>query len=176
MAAAAVAGTLLAGLASASPALAEQGDTQLCSPSTNGCAMVNGVGVLPALNVGQNAEEFLTNSGGGVDTWTIVSGSLPPGMSLSPYPKAGTEAIIGTPDQQGTFTFTVDNAPFADPSALLSQGTYSSTINPPLPLTITSTSPLPAVSAVARYAENVLPAARGPHPRPGGRAALGDAR
>jgi hypothetical protein len=50
---------LLSGLAAASPALAVAGDTQLCSPSTNGGTMVNGLCVLPALNVGQNAEEFL---------------------------------------------------------------------------------------------------------------------
>ena len=55
MAAVVVAGTLLAGLAAASPALAVAGDTQLCSPGTNGGTMVNGVCVLPALNVGQNA-------------------------------------------------------------------------------------------------------------------------
>ena len=48
MAAAAVAGTLLGGLVAASPALAAQGDSQLCSPSTNGGTMVNGVCVLPA--------------------------------------------------------------------------------------------------------------------------------
>jgi len=43
MAAVAVAGTVLAGLAAASPALAVTGDIQLCSPSTNGGTMVNGV-------------------------------------------------------------------------------------------------------------------------------------
>jgi hypothetical protein len=45
-----VAGRLLAGLAAAGPALAVQGDTQLCPPSTNGGTMVNGVCVLPALS------------------------------------------------------------------------------------------------------------------------------
>ena len=79
MAAVVVAGTLLAGLAAASPALAVTGDTQLCSPGTNGGTLVSGVCELPALNVGQNAEEFLMNSGGSTDTWTIVSGSIPPG-------------------------------------------------------------------------------------------------
>ena len=42
MAAVAVAGTLLAVFAAAGPALEVQGDTQLCSPSTNGGTMVNG--------------------------------------------------------------------------------------------------------------------------------------
>ena len=131
-----VAGTLLAGLAAASPALAVQGDTQLCSPSTNGGTMVNGVCVLPALNVGQNAEEFLMNSGGGVDTWTIVSGSIPPGMQMPATYGAGATIVAGTPTQQGTFTFTVDNVPFDQPGAPPSQGTYSITVNPPLPLKV----------------------------------------
>src|SRR5215831_4432963 len=95
MAAVVVAGTLLARLAAASPALAVTGDTQLCSPSTNGGTMVNGVCVLPALNVGQNAEEFLMNSGGSTDTWTIVSGSIPPGMSMYATYGAGSTIIFG---------------------------------------------------------------------------------
>jgi len=136
MAAVVVAGTLLVGLAAASPALAVAGDTQLCSPGTNGGTLVNGVCVLPALSVGQNAEEFLMNSGGGVDTWTIVSGAIPPGMQMYATYGAGATIIFGTPTQQGTFTFTVDNVPFNQPGAPPSQGTYSITVNPPLPLQV----------------------------------------
>jgi|SRR6516225_1659238 hypothetical protein len=44
--------SLCTDLAAASPALAVAGDTQVCSAS-NGGTMVNGVCVLPALNVGQ---------------------------------------------------------------------------------------------------------------------------
>ena len=136
MAAVVVAGTLLAGLAAASPALAVAGDTQLCSPGTNGGTLVNGVCVLPALSVGQNAEEFLMNSGGGVDTWTIVSGAIPLGMQMYATYGAGATIIFGTPTQQGTFTFTVDNVPFNQPGAPPSQGTYSITVGPPLPLQV----------------------------------------
>ena len=136
MAAVVVAGMVLAGLAAAGPALAVQGDTQECSSGTNGGTLVNGVCVLPALNVGQNAEEFLLNTGGSVDIWTIVSGSIPPGMQMpSVFGAAGT-IISGTPTQQGTFVFTVDNVPFNNPSAPPSQGTYSITVNPPLPLKV----------------------------------------
>jgi hypothetical protein len=136
MAAVVVGGMLLAGLAAASPALAVQGDMQLCSPGTNGGTIVNGVCVLPALDVGQNSEEFLLNSGGSTDTWTIVSGSIPPGMQMpSVYGAAGT-IIGGTPTQPGTFTFTVDNVPFNNPGAPPSQGTYSITVNAPLPLKV----------------------------------------
>src|SRR5260370_1790998 len=157
MAATIVAGTLLAGLAAAGPALAVQGDTQLCSHSTNGGTMVNGVAVLPALNVGQNAEEFLMNSGGSTDTWTIVSGSIPPGMQMYATYGAGSTIIFGTPTQQGTFTFTVDNVPFNNPGAPPSQGTYSITVNPPPPLKAvlpaTASTLSPRTVAVA-YAQN----------------------
>jgi len=100
MATVVVAGTMLAGLAAASPALAVAGDTQVCS-SANGGTMVNGVCVLPALNVGQNAEEFLMNTGGGVDTWTIVAGSIPPGMQMPATYAAGATIIGGTPTPAG---------------------------------------------------------------------------
>ena len=149
-----VAGTLLAGLAAASPALAAQGDGQLCSPGSNGGTVVNGVCVLPALNQGQNAEEFLLNSGGSTDKWTIVSGSIPPGMQMPSVYGAGATIIGGTPTQQGTFMFTVDNVPFSDQSAPPSQGTYSITVNPPLRLAITNTSPLPSGEAGTPYAQN----------------------
>ncbi len=157
MAAVAVAGTLLAVFAAAGPALALQGDTQLCSPSSNGGTMVNGVCVLPALNVGLPAEEFLLNSGGGVDVWTIVAGSIPPGMQMPSVYGAGATIIGGTPTQQGTFTFTVDNVPFNNPSAPPSQGTYSITVNQPLPLKVVlpaSGSTLPPGTVGVAYAQN----------------------
>jgi len=156
MAAVVVAGTVLAGLAAAGPALAVAGDTQVCS-SANGGTMVNGVCVLPALNVGQNAEEFLMNTGGSTDTWTIVSGSIPPGMQMYATYGAGATIIFGTPTQQGTFTFTVDNVPFSQPGAPPSQGTYSITVNPPLPLQVVlpaSGSDLSPGTVGVAYAQN----------------------
>ena len=47
MAAVVGAATLLSGLVAASPALAVTGDGQLCSPSTNGGTMSNGVACCP---------------------------------------------------------------------------------------------------------------------------------
>ena len=133
------AGSVLLGLASASPALAARGkppsggsgtDTQLCSLSANGGTLVGGVCVLPAMTQGQPAEDVLANSGGGVDRWTIVSGSLPPGTQMPAEYGAGNTIIGGTPTQPGTFTFTVDNVPFTDQDATPSQGTYSITVGP----------------------------------------------
>ena len=128
--------------------------TFLCSPSTNGGTLVNGVCVLPHVNVGQNSEEFILTSNGAVNTFTIVSGSLPPGMSMpATFGAAGT-IVAGTPTKQGTFTFTVNAVPFANPQGPSAQQAFSITVDPPLPLAITSTSPLPAGQVGVSYAQN----------------------
>jgi hypothetical protein len=69
----AAAGALLAGLAAATPALAQARPiTLLCSPGSNGGTLVNGVCVLPAAAAGQPYEAFLLTSNGAVDTFTIT--------------------------------------------------------------------------------------------------------
>src|SRR6516225_9155386 len=104
LAAIVAAGAVLAGIAAASPALAaSQPINLLCSPSTNGGTLVNGVCVLPAAAVGQPYEGFLLTSNGAVDTFTITKGSLPPGLSMpATYGAAGT--IVG-PAPPLTITF-----------------------------------------------------------------------
>jgi hypothetical protein len=136
-AAIAAAGALLAGIAMASPALAQARTITLpCSPGTNGGTLVNGVCVLPAASVGQPYEGFLLTSNGAVDTFTITKGALPPGLSMpATYGAAGT-IVGGTPTKQGTFTFSVHVTPFgaSTPSA---NGTYSIAVGSAAPLTIT---------------------------------------
>jgi hypothetical protein len=112
---------------------ANTADVQLCNATDNGGTMVNGVCVLPVMTQGEPAEDNLANNGG-VDTWTIVSGNIPPGTQMPAEYGAGNTIIGGTPTQAGTFTFTVDNTPYD--GGATSQGTYSITVNPPPPVTI----------------------------------------
>ena len=87
VAAVAAAGSLLAALASATPALAQSRPiTLLCSPGSNGGTLVNGVCVLPTAVTGQPYEAFLLTSNGAVDTFTITKGALPPGLGWARSP------------------------------------------------------------------------------------------
>src|SRR5258708_24530598 len=120
------------GIAAASPALASA-DMLVCSPGTNGGTLVKGVCVLPSGNVGQPYEAFILTSSNTGGTFSIVSGSLPPGLFMpASFGAAGT-IVGGTPTQPGTFPFTVAGV---DNAGHQLRQAYSITINPALPLTI----------------------------------------
>ncbi len=154
MAAIAVAGSLLVGIAAASPALASAKappDKLVCSSGTNGGTLVNGVCVLPDASVGQGYEGFIITSNNSGGTFAITSGSLPPGLSMpASYGASGT-IVAGTPTQQGTFTFTVKGT---DQHGQPLQQTYSIRVDAAPALAITSTSPLLAGTVGTSYAVN----------------------
>jgi large repetitive protein len=105
-------GGLLLGLAAPSPALAKTRPAPiqlLCSASANGGTLVNGVCVLPA-GVAGGANTYYgiiaaSNPDAG-DTFTVISGTVPPGLTVLAQYGAGT-IVTGTPTQAGTFVFTV---------------------------------------------------------------------
>ena len=80
------------------------------------------------------ATALVASGGTSPYSWSIVSGALPGGLTLS----ANTGAILGTPTTQGTFTFT---AQAKDATGATATGSFSITISAataPLSLTITS--------------------------------------
>ena len=111
------AGSLLLGVVAASPALAAKKPPPppapiqlLCSQSLMGAALVNGVCVLPSPSPVGVANDYIqplavSNPNGG-DTFKVISGTVPPGLSVLPQYGSGT-IIDGVVTQAGTFVFTV---------------------------------------------------------------------
>jgi len=96
------------------------------------------------------------SASGGVPplTWSISSGSLPPGLSLT----ASTGQISGTPTSQGTFSFTVEvtDSSLLPPNQQPQTATSSLTITvgPPGTLTIVTTS-LPQANSATLYSQQI---------------------
>jgi hypothetical protein len=105
---------------------------------TDGLSCSGGVCALASGNVGasygQNIAIAGASSSSGLPAFTVVSGSLPPGLFMpSTYGCCG-DAIGGTPTQAGTFTFTVQARDVAGHTATQA---FSIAISVPAPLQIT---------------------------------------
>lgn len=126
----------------------------------------------PALNIttsslsdgvpGVPYQQSLSASGGKAPyTWSISTGNLPPGLSLS---AAGV--ISGTPTTTGKFIFTVQASDTQTPKAAVATKQYTVSINPALSFATTSlpsgivgalyTSTVTASNGVPPYTYNVL--------------------
>ena len=55
------------------------------------------------------AQNFFLSGGAGPYTWSVASGSLPPGLTLQTYvdPRDANDELVGTPTKAGTYTFTM---------------------------------------------------------------------
>jgi large repetitive protein len=103
---------------------------------TAGDCPAGGVCDLPGGNVGAAYSEVIQAAGGSGPTpytFRVVSGSVPPGMSVPKIFAAAATNIAGTPTKQGTYAFTVQVTDGAGDTAQVS---ISLTIGPPLPLVI----------------------------------------
>ncbi|HUY97948.1 MAG TPA: putative Ig domain-containing protein [Verrucomicrobiae bacterium] len=86
----------------------------------------------------------LTASGGvGADSWTLLSGTLPPGLTLT-----SSGAITGTPTATGTSTVTVAVTDSSVPAAETATATFSLTVRAPLAI---STPSLPGATTGTAY-------------------------
>jgi hypothetical protein len=120
--------------------------------------------VLPGGTVSSQYIEpsLLTLGGAGTITWSLTSGSLPPGLTLTSLNATnngvginpvGTASILGTPTQAGTFNFTL-GASDAAPGSYQQSFTQNFTIVvvPTPALAITSTT-LPTPQVTVAYSQ-----------------------
>ena len=99
------------------------------------CTTVNGVCDFPPATLGQPYNAVFSGSGGSGTpyTFTVIAGSLPPGITCCTIGDEGFGQIQGTPTQQGTFAFTVQ---VEDKARDTAQANFSVAVGPPLPLVI----------------------------------------
>jgi hypothetical protein len=122
------AAAVLLGAGPAGAALATSAPlVQECSAAINGGSLVNGVCDLPGAAVGGDdySSYIFASNNDAADRFSIVSGSLPPGLTMPAYFGVADTVIEGDPTQVGTYTFVVHAA---DPNdGLSSNQTYSIT-------------------------------------------------
>jgi len=110
---------------------------------------------LPDGNVCASYTAFIiANKGGGLslDTWKVVSGKLPAGLTMATSYGIQSTVVFGTPTTLQTTAFTVQVRDSAGETATRS---FSVTIDRPLPLVITSPSP-PSATVGTSYFTNLF--------------------
>ena len=113
-------------------------------------------GALSSVTVNTPTSQTLAATGGAPPyTWGLVSGALPPGLTLQ---SSGT--INGTPSQTGSYSFT---ARATDTTGASAVGSYSMSILAP-PVTILSPSPLATGMATVDYPAQTITASGGVAP------------
>ncbi|MDH5640712.1 MAG: Ig domain-containing protein [Nitrospira sp.] len=106
---------------------------------------------LPDGQVGIAYNQDVVASGGvSPYTWAVISGSLPPGLSLAGSTTA-TASIVGTPTSVGTFNFTIE---ITDAGSGTDTQALTITVVPP-PLTITTSTIADGVQGV-NYNQSVV--------------------
>jgi hypothetical protein len=127
---------LPAGQAAARPAPLSITGAANCS--ADGGTFANGVCDLPAATVAQRYEAFIVASGGSGTpfTFTVVAGSLPPGLTMPSTYNPQSTIVTGTPSAQGTFRFTVK---VTDGHKDTAEGNFSLVVGPTPPLTVSGT-------------------------------------
>jgi large repetitive protein len=114
-----VAAAILAGVGLGGTAFAASAPlVQECSAAANGGSLVNGVCDMPGAVVGGDYYSYINASNNdAADRFSIVSGSLPPGLTMPAYLGVADTVIEGDATQAGTYTFVVQAA---DPNGGLS--------------------------------------------------------
>jgi large repetitive protein len=108
-------------------------DQLVCDPADNGGFLESGVCVLPDAVSGLPYQGHLVTSHKAGGSLSVVSGTLPPGLSLPATFTGSGDVISGAPGQQGGQNFTVQGA--GDQGQPLYQA-YSIAVDPNQPLSI----------------------------------------
>jgi len=128
----------------------QQTDTQALSITVDPATLAIATTSLASGQVGTAYNQPVSAIGGTTPyTWSISSGSLPPGLSIN----VSTGQISGTPTTAGTFNFTVRAADAGDPQQTDTQA-LSIDIDP-ADLEITTASPLPNYKAGTDYNKQI---------------------
>ena len=120
------------------------------TPPTGSCVISPGPAV--TFHVGDVSSDFFSTTG--CDTsaapvqWSLVSGQIPPGMSAPIFQGQTGGSVTGTPNLEGTYTFTVR---VTDSVGASDVETFTIEVVAPRPLTITNPVVLPSVARGQAY-------------------------